>query len=221
MLPEYLNNWLLFAIFFGLMLLLTFIMMLQSRQFYTKDVIVRKFSIMELEVPASPKELVHIIKGLSLLPAPQSQKTIAALKAQLKLDFLFMPLVYGSVFFLCWRVAIKMNLHFGHYVFLGFALLQLVPWICDIIENIYLLNKINQGAQVTETTDKKHTAYLYMEAFKWGIVLTATACALSAVCYFWLTGSYSATSFNYMLIVLAEIAVFAFIVKRAAKKNVA
>jgi hypothetical protein len=30
-----------------------------------------------------------------------------------------------------------------------------------------------------------------MEAIKWGTALTATVCALSAICYFWLTGGYS------------------------------
>src|SRR2546430_11247583 len=92
------NVWLLFTVFFGLFLIITFIMMKQSQNFYTKDVIVRKFSIMELQIPASSKELFNLIKGLYDLPSVESQKSIKALKGQLKLDFLFMPLAYGSIF---------------------------------------------------------------------------------------------------------------------------
>jgi hypothetical protein len=53
-----------------------------------------------------------------------------------------------------------------------------------------------------------------MEAIKWGTALTATVCALSAICYFWLTGGYSATSLKYAVITLAEIAAFGFLAIR-------
>lgn len=67
-------SWTLFCIAFGLMLLLTLIMGTQSLQFYTKEVVVKRFSIMELKLPATPKELVNLIKGLYGLPEPQSKK---------------------------------------------------------------------------------------------------------------------------------------------------
>lgn len=207
----YIDNWLLFSILFGLLLIVIIIMKKQSENFYTKDPIVRKFSIMELEVPATPKELANIIKGLYDLPDTKSGKSIKALKEQLKIDFLFMPLSYGCIFLLCWRVANKMQLDFGYYLFKGLAFIQLVPLICDIIENIYLLGKIRQD--VKETIEKKHKQYLWMEAVKWGIALTATVCSVSAVCYFWLTGNYSVTSFFYLLIILVEIVIFLIVVK--------
>jgi len=207
MILNYLNDWLLFSICFGLMLLVSFIMMVLSRRFYTNDVIIRKFSIMELEVPATAQELVNIVKGLFLLPADKSKKAVSALKTQLWLDFLFMPLAYGSIFLLCWRVAHKMDLSAGKQVFLWLAYAQALPFLFDIIENIYLLQKIKQQTAVQASTDKTHTAYLYMELAKWGIALTATTCGLSAISYFWLTGSYTHSSFIFLLIVLAELLV--------------
>src|SRR6478735_2193254 len=106
MLSPYLNNWQLFSVFFGLLLLVSFIMMLQSRNFYTFHVTKRRFSIMELEIPATYAELVKIIKGLFKLPEYESKKSVGALKGQLLIDFLFMPLAYGSIFLICWRVSV-------------------------------------------------------------------------------------------------------------------
>ena len=225
MLSQYLNNWLLFTLSFGLMLLVSFIMMRQSRNFSTFYVTKRKFSIMELEIPATYAGLVRIIKGLFLLPEPDRKKSIAALKGQLWLDFLFMPLAYGSIFLLCWRVSAKFQSAFGHYGFFAFAALQVVPWICDIIENVYLLGKIKQGVNIDdskETLEKKaniHKAYLVMEAIKWGTALTATVCAVSVICYFWLTGGYSVTSLKYLGVAIVEIGIFAFLAMRFESKE--
>ena len=163
---------------------------------------------MELEIPATPLELVKIIKGLFELPEDEKTKSVNALKSQLLIDFIFMPLAYGSIFLVCWRVSAKLETYIGYYVFLVFAVAQIIPWLCDIIENIYLLQKLKEGINVKPTGDKQHKAYLIMEGFKWGISLTATVCAISAICYFWLTGDYSSISFKYMLIILAEILVF-------------
>ena len=226
MLSQYLNNWQLFTISFGLMLLVSFVMMRQSRNFYTFYVTKRKFSIMELEIPATYAGLVRIIKGLSLLPEPEKKKSTGSLKGQLWLDFLFMPLAYGSIFLLCWRVSAKFQSPFGQDVFFAFAVLQIIPWVCDIIENIYLLGKIKEGNNIDDSKEalkkkeNQHKAYLVMEAVKWGTALTATICAISAISYFWLTGGYSATSLKYAVVTLAEIGVFAFIAKRfGTKKN--
>src|SRR3954463_7106466 len=102
---EYLNNWLLFTVAFTLLLIVSLIMQKQSDNFYTQDVIVRKFSIMELEMPATSRELYNLVSGLFRLPPDESRRSLRALRGQLWLDFLFMPLAYGSIFLLCWRVA--------------------------------------------------------------------------------------------------------------------
>src|SRR3982751_4158574 len=216
------DNWPLFTIVLGLLLVVTLVMMKQSQHFYTKDVVIRKFSIIELQVPATATELYNIIKGLYALPAPQSQKAISALKRQLQLDFLFMPLVYGAVFLLCWRVSAKMHPHFGYYLFLVLAILQVIPWICDIAENIFLLGKLKSDIEKpTETPGAKlkHKRYLFMEAIKWGVLLTGAVCALSAIAYFWLTGNYSGNSLVFLLIVFAEILLFLLGVKLISPKK--
>jgi hypothetical protein len=177
---------------------------------------------MELEIPASATGLARIIKGLFELPEDESKKSIAALKGQLMLDFLFMPFAYGSIFLLCWRVSTKLQssqVHIGYYVFFAFAVLQIIPWICDIVENLYLLQKIKQGVNVQASTDTQHKAYLVMEAFKWGLSLTAAVCSISVICYFWLTGDYSITSFKYLLIILVEIIAFIIIAKQFQNKK--
>ena len=101
-------DWIYFCIFFGAMLLISFIMSLQSANLYTMHVVIRKFSIIDLQFPASAQELVIFIKGIFLLPVELSKKSLSALKGQLYFDFLFIPAVYGSVFILCMKVSIKM-----------------------------------------------------------------------------------------------------------------
>lgn len=199
-------SWAMFCMAFGLMLLLTFIMSLQSLHFYTKDVVVKKFNIMDLELPATATELINLIRGLYKLPELQSKKAVNALKGQLYIDFLFMPCAYGTNFLLCMLVSAKMQLAFGINIFIILAWLQLIPWLCDIIENIYLLRKINPDPALSSPA--VHKAYLLMEAFKWGIALTATICAVAAICYFWLTGHYAVHSLYYLLIIGGEIILF-------------
>lgn len=202
---QYLDDWLLFAITFALLLFVTTMMSALSLDFYTKDIVLRKFSIMELEIPANPRELVNLIKGL-YLPEPRLKRSVRALKRQLKLDFLFMPLAYGSIFLLCWRVSHKAISPIAQNVFYWFAVLQCIPWICDIIENIYLLRKIHPDP--VQSSDRLHKYYLGMEALKWGLSLIAAVSAVSAVCYYWLTGGYTLHSFLYLLIVAGEVILF-------------
>lgn len=219
------NGWALFTVLFSGMLIITFFMAKQAERFYTKDPVRRKFSIMELEIPASAKELYNLIRGLYALSPVESKKAISALKGQLMLDFVFMPFAYGSIFIICWQVANKMGSKLGQVAFLILAFLQLIPWICDIIENVYLLGKIRPDNKdiatlpkaEQEVVNQKHKRYLWMEAAKWGIALTAAVCAISAVCYFWLSGSYTAPSSLYFFIVLAEIIVFGIISSKMRK----
>ncbi len=188
------------------MLFLTIMMNVLQKNFFTKDVVVRRFSIIDLALAATPAELVNIIKGLYELPAAQSKKAVNSIKARLYIDFLFMPCAYLSVFILCTKVASRMQFPLGYYVFIIFAWLQLISWLFHIIENIFLLRKINPNPVLPGIFT--YRTYLKMEAAKWGIVLTGAVCSVSAICYFWLTGHYSPGSLHYVLIVFAEIAVF-------------
>jgi len=201
----YLNiDWSYFCIVFGAMLLISFIMNFQSANFYTLHVVVRKFSMLDLEFPASSKELLTFIRGIFLLPGELSKKSLRALKGQLYLDFLFMPALYGSIFLLCMKVSLKMS-SFGHKLFAILAWLQLISWLCDIIENIYLLYMIRPKPE--ESKEMPYTAYLAIEITKWGIALTAAVCSIAAMSYFWIIGRYSPHSLQYVLVIAAEIVV--------------
>lgn len=219
MATEYLNNWLLFTVAFTLLLVVSFIMQQQSKHFYTQDVIVKKFSIMELELPATSKELYNIITGLFRLPADKSRRSLNALRGQLWIDFLFMPLAYGCIFLLCWRVANKMHTAAGYIVFMAFAVGQIIAWICDIFENIFLLSQLKPN--VKEMSERRHQWYLRMEAVKWGLSVIAAVCSISAVCYFWCTGEYTVSSLRYFTVVLAEIFIILAILFFTQKKKTA
>ena len=167
------------------MLFLHLIMGLQSNNFFTRHVVVRKFSILDLEFPPSAVEMVNFIKDIFSLPAAQAKKTSIALRRQLLLDFLFMPAFYGSIFILSMKVSMKMT-YFGHKFFAVLAWIQIIAWLCDIIENIYLLNKIHPEPIVSNIAIFK--SYEALEVLKWGIPLLTFVCSIAAISYFWLVG---------------------------------
>lgn len=208
-------SWEYFCITFGAMLLIYFIMSLLSKNFYTLHVYVRKFSMIDLESPASSLELATFLKGIFKLPVDLAQKSLRSLKGHLFLNFIFMPLIYGSIFLLCMKISIKLT-SFGHYFFAILAWAQIIPWICDIIENIYLLQKIRPDSEAS--TSSVHKAYQIIEIGKWGIALIAMVFSITAMFYFWLTGRYAYDSIQYLLIILAEI-IFILILKKLTAKS--
>ena len=208
------NGWLIFCITFGVMLLSTFIMGRLSRHFYTKDVVFRRFSIMDIEWPGSALELQNLISGIYKLTPVRSLTVINSLKNHLYADFLFMPAAYGSIFLLCMKISWKMD-YFGPGVFAFLAWLQIVPFLLDIYENIYLLQKIKPG--FTKTSDATFKRMQRLEMVKWGIPLFSLILALSAVLYFWVNGMYEKGSLVYVAIVIGEVLLFLLAGKMAAK----
>jgi hypothetical protein len=222
------QTWPLFCLLFGVLLLATFIMKVLSWRFYTMDVVVRKFSIVDLEFAATPEELVTIINGIYLLPPPDEQGVVPdcrrverALKAQIWVDyFLFMPAAFGSIFLLCMKVAEKMeqsDQFVLSVVFWVLAWLQFFGFVLDGIENAYLLRKIKPGSR--PSTPGVHLAFQWLEVLKWGSALVAAVCAVSAILYFWLSGFYSSRSTQYLWVVLLEFAVFVVALKMASAQR--
>ncbi|SKD09207.1 hypothetical protein SAMN05660461_5090 [Chitinophaga ginsengisegetis] len=203
--PVIANAWCWLCFSAALLLLTAFIMLRQARHFYLLDVVVRKFSIIDLQFPASSKEIPELIKGIYALPAPQRSRTLSALRGQLWVDFLFMPALYGSIFLLCIQVADKMT-PAGEIFFECLAWLQLIAWLFDAMENGYLLNKIKPD--VTPSTPEVHKAYQQMVFAKWILLLTGIVCALSALLFFWVSGKYETRSLHYLLILVGEGIVF-------------
>jgi hypothetical protein len=183
----------------------------QGKFLFTKDVIRRKFNIMDLEFASTSQEIVNIIQGIYLLPVEKSKRALSALKNQLYIDFLFMPAVYGGIFLLCMKVADKMSSGLGENFFAVLAWLQLLPWLFDIYENIHLLGKLKPGAKAS--SDQTHKSFRTIVGLKWGISLLATVCSIAALCYFWLAGRYSVNTLPFLLILCVELVVFVIIGK--------
>ena len=208
-------SWIYFCVVFGIALICSLIMSLLSTNFYTMHVVIRKFSMLDLEFPASPQELVTFIKGIFKLPGVISKKSLKALKTQLYFHFLFIPFAYGSIFIACMKVSSKMT-YFGHGLFATLAWMQVIPLICDVVETIYLLKKIGPEPAISNQT--VHSAYVFLEVLKWVIALTAVICCFGAAFYFWLVGLYSDNSLHFLLIACAELIIF-FILKKLTKKS--
>ena len=186
-----------------------------SKRFYTNDGTVRSFSVLDLEFAASSTEITSLIKGIYLLPdVVKGRAAVKALKRQLYVDFIFMPAAYGSVFLACHKVGTMLATHWGQAVFAVLAWLQVLPWLCDVLENCYLLGKIVPEPSVTPP--KYFKLYQFNELIKWGLSLTGAVCSIAALFYFWLAGHFSPGSLVYLLIVVAEIIVIPRLVKALA-----
>jgi hypothetical protein len=200
------DTWLWFCIAYGIVFITTFIMNRQSTHFYTKDSIKRKFSILDLELAATPQEIVNIITGIYKLPEEISKKSLQALRGQLQVDFFFMPAIYGAIFLLCMKISFAMKTWIGVDFFTALAWLQIIAWACDVLENLYLLHKINR--QVTLTNPSRFKVYQCIELFKWGLSLTGGVCAISSILFFWLKGDYSYHALIYLTLFIIEFVIF-------------
>ncbi len=97
----YMNvSWIYFCISFGAMLLVSLIMNLQKNHFFTLHVFVRKFTLLDLQSPATPLELAVYIKGIFALPKQLRDSSLRALKSNLFLDFFINALSLYFHFFI-------------------------------------------------------------------------------------------------------------------------
>ncbi|HXS56854.1 MAG TPA: hypothetical protein VN726_12075 [Hanamia sp.] len=208
-------SWIYFCISFGAMLLVALYMNYQSRYYYTLHVFVRKFTLIDLQSPASPLELATYIKGIYLLPPELSGKSSQALKSNLRIEFLFMPLAFGTIFLFCMQISMKLT-SVGHWGFAILAWSQVVAWILGMFENVYLLNKIQPDVQPSSFSVHKMMARI--DILKWAILLFAVVSGLSVSCYFWLTGRYHYDSVQYLMLFIAEAAVV-LVFKKIADKT--
>ncbi len=200
------DAWMLFVIALGVMLLATLIMSALGKHFYTQDVLLRKFTILDLEFAATGQEIKNIIDGIFALPMLQSAKVIKSLRWHIFIDFfLFMPAAYGSIFILCMKVSEKMGT-FGQFFFPLLAWLQILAFVLDGIENIYLLSKLRHD--VSMPSKAAHKRFQILELTKWSLALFATICSLSALAFFWVSGMYNTNSLSYLIVIAAEIALF-------------
>lgn len=209
-------SWCLICITFGTTILAGFIMHLLSKKFYTLHVFVRKFSILDLEFPVSALELSTYIKGIFLLPKELSEKSLHALKNRFYINFLFILLKYATIFLLCIKLSQKMSF-LGNYIFIVLAFLQIIPFLCDLVENFYLLQKLSPNASVS--TDTVHKNYQLMAKIKWSIFLTAVVFCITTLVYFWLIGNFSDHSLVYLIVIIAELVLIFILMKITANSS--
>ena len=203
-----------FCVSFGAMLVISFIMNRHSRHFYTLHVFVRKFSMIDLELPASPLELVTYIKGIFKLPPALAKSSSQALKANLSLRFLLAPFAYGSLFLASMQLAVRLA-SFGHWLFGFLAWLQIIPLVCDVLETVYLLKRIDPGVEIP--TPKVYKAFQLTALCKWACILVTVVFIVSTVLYLWLTGSYGPFFPHYLLIVASETIIYFALIRFTSK----
>ncbi|GAA3969676.1 hypothetical protein [Mucilaginibacter dorajii] len=201
------DTWCFFLICLAVLLSATIVMTIQSRNFVTMGQVKKEFSIFDLEFPMSGKALFHLITGIDKLPSAEGARSKNALKGQLYVDFIYMPGVYLAIFLLCMKTATKIH-GAGGYVFAVLAWLQLVAWLGDIIENVFLLLKISNPQEPSVTIFK---AYQVLEFIKWGSATKGFICSCFALLFFFITGKYTIHSLNYFYWMLLELSLFGLI----------
>jgi hypothetical protein len=192
--------WILLLSCFVLFVVMLKIMGAQSKHFkFQRGVAVTSFSIMDMEFPGNEASISNIITGIPKLPEPLGSESIKALKGNLYSDFLFMAAVYPFIALLCYHTAELMQ-HFGRWVFLILAILQIVAWVFDLLENKYLLHKIKHPYPAQP---KRFKQYKNMVLTKWAFATTGLVTSLSAHVYFWVTGLYGDFFHGFGIVLLA------------------
>jgi hypothetical protein len=206
----YINNiWLWFCISSGFAMIFAFMMRQLGFQLMTKRGTLRLFSLMDLEFPSDDKDIPTIINGIYKLPTPaQQQRVVKDLKSILYIDFLFMPAVYCSIFLICLKVALKLeDSPISQQIFIVFAYAQILAWIFDICENFFLLSWIRPDLGVKLAKNMFRLFNIFVRT-KWIIALIGGVSALMMIIYFWIKGSFSMHSLNWMCIYFGELILF-------------
>lgn len=125
------------------------------------------FTIIGLEISYPKEKVAAILAGLD---APVKKM----LQYHLIFDFAFMAAVYPGIAALCMIAREKTENSSWRKILYSLAVFQTVAWGCDILENIYLLNWINDPIIGNE-----FTAYHFVVVVKWVIALTGALLGIS------------------------------------------
>jgi len=214
MILQLLSNWNFFLVCFGVMLITSAVMSALARSFFTMGTSKKGFSMFDLELPSSAISTQHLLSGIDQLGG-EAVKVKKALRGQLYVDFLFMPATYLGILFLCHKVAEKAG-PIGGPVFYALACLQLICWLCDIIENCVLLSFIKRPRPYSNFG---FFAWNIMESTKWGGSLVGFFSVGFALIYFWTTGHFHKNTAYSLLGLVIETVIIIFIMGRILKKS--
>ncbi len=95
-----------------------------------------KFTVIGLELFYSKEKIVAILSGLDV-------HVKAILNYHLHFDFAFMGGIYPGITALCMLAREKVTNNLLKKFLLLFASIQLLAWVCDIAENLFLLKWVN------------------------------------------------------------------------------
>ena len=209
------NWWLIFMVCFTIVLLTTLLLSKIATGFFVEKDGRRSFSVFDLEFPASENQLNKLLFF-------STSDTRKQLRKHLWIDFIFMPAAYIGIALLCYKASMKMEF-VGKYVFLVLAALQALPWLFDIIENIYLFNKLSKAKEMQNNVadSRSFNTFQLLVKAKFAIAFTGLVCAVFGLFYFWLMGAFSKGSLIYLAVLFAEILLFLWLSSKKAKVAVA
>lgn len=118
------------------------------------------FTIMGLELFYSKEKVISILEGLDF-------RVRTILSYHLYFDFVFMAGIFPGIASLCMLAREKVNALFLRKILFMLAFFQLLGWIGDICENLYLLRWLDKPEIGTE-----FGLYHFIVAGKWIIALT-------------------------------------------------
>ena len=125
-----------------------------------------KFTIIGLELIYSKQKIMHILASLD-------DRVRTILRYHLVFDFAFMAGTYPGIASLCMMAGNRINSYLIKKALYVFAAFQLVAWMADIVENIYLLNWIEEPFIGNE-----FTWYHPVVIIKWILALSGMATAV-------------------------------------------
>jgi hypothetical protein len=118
-----------------------------------------KFSVIGLELGYAKEKISAVLSGLD--PAVER-----ILRYHLSFDFIFMVGVFPGIAALCMMARAKTQTNMLRRILLGLALLQLVAWGLDIIENCYLFKWLDHPVAGTD-----YSIFRMVVILKWGIAI--------------------------------------------------
>lgn len=136
-------------------------MMMMSRFFLTekdKDTgKIRKFSIIDFELPFSFTRFKNIIDDIS-------EKTKDIVRMNLKLDYKFMPFAYLFLFFGGWYIMQRHHLFSLNDEYYKILFFPFIAWLMDIVENMLALECL---VKLTKTNSR---LLFFVSLVKWLII---------------------------------------------------
>lgn len=127
------------------------------------------FTIIGLEITYSKEKIIEIFSGIS--PAAKS-----VVGYHLSFDFVFMAGVYPGIAALCMMAREKRKNKLIRRVLLSAALLQVIAFGCDIIENMYLLKWLD-----TPAIENEFVFFHCVVAIKWLLAISGALIAITLV----------------------------------------